>query len=318
MKKKNKANMLLGWNNSIVTNESKQQNDIYFVSTKDKQSPMPLDIQDRISVANTKQPSIEPVGQKTPTTFDEFTTTMGMDKNQIIKNVEQENKNKQLFDNPIFNQSEQKLTAPKDGKYNFNDLIEFEGIVKTLNNSPANVLQMDNLTNMKGIRNAITRYSEGKESQRDIEILDSIQRFMDNEGERFRTKVNEPNNNVDPRPIADNGRRIEMLQNLIQNTKDEKLKEHAKKLVKNNLEDLKAKESNSISNDMSYEEADKAGNIPFSNPIVGGASVGAASGTQTDFNQDGKVDEVDVMIGTLIGSIGIKKTMDIFPQYFKK
>lgn len=318
LEEKNKANMLLGWNNSIVTNESKQPNDIYFVSTKDKQSPMPLDIQDRISVANTKQPSIEPVGQKTPTTFDEFTTTMGMDKNQIIKNVEQENKNKQLFDNPIFNQSEQKLTAPKDGKYNFNDLIEFEGIVKTLNNSPANVLQMDNLTNMKGIRNAITRYSEGKESQRDIEILDSIQRFMDNEGERFRTKVNEPNNNVDPRPIADNGRRIEMLQNLIQNTKDEKLKEHAKKLVKNNLEDLKAKESNSISNDMSYEEADKAGNIPFSNPIVGGASVGAASGTQTDFNQDGKVDEVDVMIGTLIGSIGIKKTMDIFPQYFKK
>ena len=67
-----------------------------------------------------------------------------------------------------------------------------------------------------------------------------------------------------------------------------------------------------------FEQADKAGNIPFSNPVVGGASVGAASGTQTDFNQDGKVDEVDVMIGTLIGSIGIKKTMDLFPQYFKK
>lgn len=261
---KNKANMLLGWNNSIVTAESKQPNDIYFVSTKDKQSAMPLDIQDRISVANTKQPSIEPVQIK-PTTFDEFTTTMGIDKNEIINKVEQENKNKQLFDNPIFNQEDLKLIAPKDGKYNFNDLVEFEGIVKTLNNSPANVLQMDNLTNMKGIRNAITRYSEGKESQRDIEILDSIQRFMDNEGERFRTKVEDK-----------------------------------------------------TSFDKEFEEADKAGNIPFSNPIVGGASMGAASGTQTDFNQDGKVDEVDVMIGTLIGSIGIKKTMDLFPQYFKK
>jgi hypothetical protein len=124
---------------------------------------------------------------------------------------------------------------------------------------------MDKLTNIKGIRNAITRYSEGKQSDRDIEILDSIQRFMDNEGNRFRTKV------------------------------DDK-----------------------TSFDKQFEEADKAGAIPFSNPVVGGASVGAASGTQTDFNQDGKVDEVDVMIGTLIGTIGIKKTMDIFPQYFKK
>ena len=287
-----KANMLLPYYDNYATIPN---NSSINVMKDGEKNPVPLDIQDRISVVNTKQPSSKAIDLKA--------------ENAPVNNIE---------NNPIFNQEDLKLIAPKDGKYNFNDLVEFEGIVKTLNNSPADILQMDKLTNIKGIRNAITRYSEGKQSQRDIEILDSIQRFMDNEGERFRTKVNEPNNKVDPRPIADNGRRIEMLQNLIQNTKDEKLKEHAKKLVKNNLEDLKAKESNSISNDMSYEEADKAGNIPFSNPVVGGASVGAASGTQTDFNQDGKVDEVDVMIGTLIGSIGIKKTMDLFPQYFKK
>lgn len=255
LEEKNKANMLLEHKAIIPPVQIKEG----------AKEPLPLDVQDRISVTNTKQPSIEPVGQAKPTTLDEFTTKIGIDKNEIIKNIEQENKNKQLLDNPIFNQEDLKLAAPKDGKYNFNDLIEFEGIVKTLNNSPANVLQMDNLTNMKGIRNAITRYSEGKQSQRDIEILDSIKRFMDNEGDRFRTKVD-----------------------------------------------------NKTSFDKQFEEADKAGNIPFSNPVVGGASVGAASGTQTDFNQDGKVDEVDVMIGTLIGSIGIKKTMDLFPQYFKK
>lgn len=252
---KNKANMLLEHKAIIPPVQIKEG----------AKEPLPLDVQDRISVANTKQPSIESVGQVKPTSFDEFTSIMRMDKNEIIKKAEQENNTKQILKNPIFNQEDLKLTAPKDGKYNFNDLVEFEGIVKTLNNSPANVLQMDNLTNIKGIRNAITRYSEGKQSQRDIEILDSIQRFMDNEGDRFRTKVD-----------------------------------------------------NKTSFDKQFEEADKAGNIPFSNPVVGGASVGAASGTQTDFNQDGKVDEVDVVIGTLIGSIGIKKTMDLFPQYFKK
>ncbi len=228
--------------------------------------PLPLDIQDRISVANTKQPSIEPVGKTKPTTFDEFTSKMGIDKNEIIKKVEQENNTKQVLENPIFNQDNLKLTAPKDGKYNFDDLIEFEGLVKATGDNPADLLQMDKFTNMKGIRNALTRYSEGKPSVRDIEILDGIQRFMDNEGDNFRKKVNEKNPNFDKE----------------------------------------------------FEEADKAGNIPFSSPTVGGASVGAASGTQTDFNQDGKIDEVDVMIGTLIGTIGIKKTMDIFPQYFKK
>uniref|UniRef100_UPI00404834C9 hypothetical protein n=1 Tax=Aliarcobacter sp. TaxID=2321116 RepID=UPI00404834C9 len=264
LEEKNKANMLLEWNNPIITSEPTQSNDMFFVSTKDKQSPLPLDIQDRISIANTKLPSTKSVEVK-PTTFDEYTSTMGIDKDEIIRKVEQENNTKQIFDNPIFNQDDLKLTAPKDGRYNFDDLIEFEGIVKTLENSPADVLQMDKLTNMKGIRNAITRYSEGKPSARDIEILDAIQRFMDNEGDRFKTSVD-----------------------------------------------------NKTSFDKEFEEADKAGNIPFSNPVVGGASIGAASGTQTDFNQDGKVDEVDVMIGTLIGTIGIKKTMDIFPQYFKK
>ena len=361
LEERNKANMLLGWNNSIVTNESKQPNDIYFVSTKDKQSPMPLDIQDRISVANTKQPSIEPVGQKTqPTTFDEFTTTMGMDKNEIIKNVEQENKNKQLFDNPIFNQSEQKLTAPKDGKYNLNDLIEFEGVVKTLNNSPANVLQMDSLTNIKGIRNAITRYSEGNPSARDIEILDTIQKFMDNEGDRFRTKIEDKTSSINLKDtinkLQDNIKNKDLVTSptdnntkQIENKLDisntlvviDRLKKAGIKLKPFELEpgtallDIEKKygvslkgvneEARAIRNaeaniltDKQVEEADKAGNIPFSNPVVGGASMGAASGTQTDFNQDGKVDEVDVVIGTLIGSIGIKKTMDIFPQYFKK
>lgn len=229
--------------------------------------PLGLDIQDRISVKNTKQPSIEPAGQKTqPTTFDEFTSKTGIDKNEIIQKVEQENNTKQILENPIFNQEDLKLTAPKDGKYNFDNLIEFEGLVKATGNNPADLLQMDKFTNMKGIRNAITRYSEGKPTQRDIEILDGIQRFMNNEGEKFKTRVNDNTSNFDK----------------------------------------------------VFEEADKAGNIPFSNPVVGGASLGAASGTQTDFNQDGKVDEVDVMIGTLIGTIGIKKTMDIFPQYFKK
>ncbi len=229
--------------------------------------PLSLDIQDRISVKNTKQPSTQPIGQKEqPITFDEYTSKMGINKNEIIQKVEQENNTKQILENPIFNQEDLKLTAPKDGKYNFDNLIEFEGLVKATGNNPADLLQMDKFTNMKGIRNAITRYSEGKPSTRDIEILDSIQRFMDNEGEKFKTRVNDNTSNFD---------------------KD-------------------------------FEEADKAGNIPFSNPVVGGASVGATSGTQTDFNQDGKVDEVDVMIGTLIGTIGIKKTMDIFPQYFKK
>lgn len=229
--------------------------------------PLSLDIQDRISVKNTKQPSTQPIGQKEqPITFDEYTSKMGINKNEIIQKVEQENNTKQILENPIFNQEDLKLTAPKDGKYNFDNLIEFEGLVKATGNNPADLLQMDKFTNMKGIRNAITRYSEGKPSTRDIEILDSIQRFMDNEGEKFKTRVNDNTSNFD---------------------KD-------------------------------FEEADKAGNIPFSNPVVGGASIGAASGTQTDFNQDGKVDEVDVMIGTLIGTIGIKKTMDIFPQYFKK
>lgn len=228
--------------------------------------PLPLDIQDRISVANTKQPSIESVGKTKPTTFDNFTSTMGIDKNEIIKKVEQKNNTKQVLENPVFNQDNLKLTAPKDGKYNFDDLVEFEGIVKATGDNPADVLQMDKFTNMKGIRNALTRYSEGNPTARDIEILDSIQRFMDNEGDSFRKKINK------------------------------------------NTPDI----------DKEFEEADKVGNIPFSSPVVGGASIGAASGTQTDFNQDGKVDEVDVMIGTLIGTIGLKATMAKFPKYFKK
>ena len=255
LEERNKANMLLEHKAIIPPNQIKEG----------AKEPLSLDIQDRISVKNTKQPSINPVEVKT-TTFDEYTSKMGIDKNEIIQKVEQENNTKQILENPIFNQEDLKLTAPKDGKYNFDNLIEFEGLIKATGNNPADLLQMDKFTNMKGIRNAITRYSEGKPSTRDIEILDSIQRFMDNEGEKFKTRVNDNTSNFD---------------------KD-------------------------------FEEADKAGNIPFSNPVVGGASIGAASGTQTDFNQDGKVDEVDVMIGTLIGTIGIKKTMDIFPQYFKK
>ncbi|MDK2062792.1 hypothetical protein PT520_09710 [Aliarcobacter butzleri] len=256
LEEKTKANMLLEHKAIIPPVQIKEG----------AKEPLPLDIQDRISVANTKQPSIEPVGKTKPTTFDNFTSTMGIDKNEIIKKVEQENNTKQVLENPVFNQDNLKLTAPKDGKYNFDDLVEFEGIVKATGDNPADVLQMDKFTNMKGIRNALTRYSEGNPTARDIEILDSIQRFMDNEGDRFKTKVDDTNPNFDKE----------------------------------------------------FEEADKAGNIPFSSPTVGGASIGAASGTQTDFNQDGKVDEVDVMIGTLIGTIGIKKTMDIFPQHFKK
>lgn len=255
LEEKNKANMLLEHKAIIPPVQIKEG----------AKEPLPLDIQDRISIANTKQPSTNPVEVK-PTTFDEYTSTMGIDKNEIIQKIEQENNTKQLLENPIFNQEDLKLTAPKDGKYNFDNLIEFEGLVKVTGNNPADLLQMDKFTNIKGIRNAITRYSEGKPSSRDIEILDSIQKFMDNEGERFKTRLDSKNTNFDEE----------------------------------------------------FNKADKEGKIPFSNPVVGGASVGAASGTQTDFNQDGKVDEIDVMIGTLIGTIGIKQTMDIFPQYFKK
>lgn len=335
LEERNKANMLLEHKAIIPPVQIKEG----------AKEPLGLDIQDRISVANTKQPSTQPIGQKEqPITFDEYTSKMGIDKNEIIKKIEQENNTKQVLENPIFNQDDLKLTAPKDGKYNFDDLLEFEGLIKATGNNPADLLQMDKFTNIKGIRNAITRYSEGKPTQRDIEILDGIQRFMDNEGDNFRTKVQEvvskfkesleklnlnqedfknitPENinnfeKTETRPITDLGRRIEIQQKIIQNTQNEGMKNVAKKNVKRLLENMKNKEINN--SDISFEEADKAGNIPFSNPVVGGASIGAASGTQTDFNQDGKVDEVDVMIGTLIGTIGIKKTMDIFPQYFKK
>jgi hypothetical protein len=131
----------------------------------------------------------------------------------------------------------------------------------------------------------------------------------------------------DPRSPRDLGRRIENMMKLRSTTQDPKMKNYADQQIKELLNRLqsqdldKAKNFNqsdsNIKEDLDYMEADKNGSIPFSNPVAGGGAVGAASGTQTDYNQDGKVDEIDVAIGAAIGAIGIKATMKLFPTYFK-
>lgn len=231
--------------------------------------PLPLDVQDRISVTNTKQPSIEPVGQAKPTTLDEFTTKMGIDKNKIISDVETKKQFEELMKSPYFDEVvfNGQNTYAKDSKYAFSK----DGQDKYV---PENFAGQGNENGFNKINASYTP------------------------NDKFGTVFTKQDyNNLQKGNITE-----EIVNKLKLEIGD---REQA---------DLLAKEQ--FNKD--FEQADKAGNIPFSNPIVGGASVGAASGTQTDFNQDGKVDEVDVMIGTLIGSIGIKKTMDLFPQYFKK
>ena len=256
---KNKANMLLEHKAIIPPVQIKEG----------AKEPLPLDVQDRISVANTKQPSIEPVGKANPTTFDEFTTKMGIDKNKIISDVETKKQFEELMKSPYFDEVvfNGQNTYAKDSKYAFSK----DGQDKYV---PENFAGQGNENGYNKINASYTP------------------------NDKFGTVFTKQDyNNLQKGNITE-----EIVNKLKLEIGD---REQA---------DLLAKEQ--FNKD--FEQADKAGNIPFSNPVVGGASVGAASGTQTDFNQDGKVDEVDVMIGTLVGSIGIKKTMDLFPQYFKK
>lgn len=229
--------------------------------------PLGLDIQDRISVANTKRPSTNPV-KVNPTSFNEFTDKLGIDKNKIVSKVETEKQFEELkkspyFDEVVFNGQN---TYAKDSKYAYSK---------------------------DGEKRYIQADYAGQGNDNGYNKIDAAYTPNDKFGTVF-TKQDYNNlqkGNITPELV--NKIKIEIAE-----------KEQADILAKQDF-------------NKEFTLADEAGAIPFSHPVAGGGVAGAASGTEVDYNQDGKVDEVDIAIGAVIGSIGIKKAMNLFPNYFK-
>ena len=73
--------------------------------------------------------------------------------------------------------------------------------------------------------------------------------------------------------------------------------------------------------DMDFETADRAGIIPFANGndgIAGGAFGGLESEfSERDYNNDGKHDAMDNLLGAVVGAVGIKAARKLMPKYFK-
>ncbi|MCT7643873.1 hypothetical protein [Aliarcobacter butzleri] len=72
--------------------------------------------------------------------------------------------------------------------------------------------------------------------------------------------------------------------------------------------------------ELSFEEMDKQGLIPFANgEILGGAFFGGseAAFSERDYNNDGANDIEDIAIGAIGGAIGFKALSKMFPNWFK-
>lgn len=90
-------------------------------------------------------------------------------------------------------------------------------------------------------------------------------------------------------------------------------------LTKAQKEAKKLEEEHLVISDKDFIADDAAGKIPFSHPVVGGAAGGSGDAVvnERDYNNDGKVDEQDIALGAIIGAIGLKSAMKMFPQLFK-
>ncbi len=157
--------------------------------------------------------------------------------------------------------------------YNHNMLHEFEGVTKAIGQNTSDVLDGLN-TNTIGVRSAINRYIKGTATQKDYEVLDTIERYMTHEGKQAKEYINTPKNIDD-----------------------------------------------AVANNVDYETADKAGVIPFSNgsQTFGGGAVGGLESefNERDYNNDGKHDYKDNLVGALVGAIGINAARKLMPKVFK-
>lgn len=163
--------------------------------------------------------------------------------------------------------------------YDMESIGEFEGLTKANFNNTADVLQLEKPTSTTGIRNAMKRYEAGKASERDFEILDAVDSFMRNEGDRFRDRTTEfkykPNQTIDD-------------------------------AVENNVDFETANKMGLIP-------------FSNGSQTVGGGAVGGMESefNQRDYNNDGTHDYKDNLIGTLIGALGINAARKIMPKAFK-
>lgn len=230
-------------------------------------SPVDIEIQDRLNVANTKKPSSKKIETK-PTTFDEFTNKAGLDKDAIVSKVEldkqlEELKKSPYYDEVVFNG---KNTYAKDARY-------------------------------KNIKEGDVRYEKeelyGQGNENGYHKIDATYTPNEKHGALL---TKQDINNLEKGKISDD---------LIQKIKSE---------IEERTElDRIAKEQI----DADFKKADEAGNIPFSHPIAGSGAGGAALGSQTDLNNDGSIDEVDIAIGALAGVIGMSATLKMLPALSK-
>lgn len=254
-----KDNMLLEWNYKIPPQQIKDG----------AKSPLGLDIQDRINVANTKQPSTKTIENK-PTTFDEFTQKAGIDKKEIISKVELENKFNKIKQSPYYQEvlDNAEVTYAKD-------------------------------TQNKFTKDGETRFEKanyyGQGNENGYNKIDAT--YSNND--KFGTVLTKQDFNK-----IQSGKIDEELVSKLETEIIER--EQANILAKQEFE-------------KEFAQADKNGKIPFSHPIATGGAVGVGDTVvnQRDYNQDGKVDEMDIAIGALIGSIGLQATMKLVPHFFK-
>jgi len=254
-----KANMLIE-NNYIIPKAQIQEG---------AKSPLGLDIQDRVSQVNTKQPSTKTVETK-PTTFDEYIQKAGMDKQEVISKVELDNKFEELkkspyYDEVVFNAEN---TYAKDARN-------------------------------KTIKEGDVRYEKeefyGQGNENGYNKIDAS--YTPNE--KYGTVLTKSDfNKIQANKIDE-----ELVQKIEIEIAE---REHADMISQQEF-------------NKEFNEAEAAGKIPFSNPVVGGATVGTGDAivNQRDYNKDGKVDERDIAIGAIIGAIGLKAAMKQFPDLFK-
>jgi len=232
-------------------------------------SPLGLDIQDRVSQVNTKQPSTKSVETK-PTTFDEYTTKAGIDKQEVISKVELDNKFEALKKSPYY----------EEVVFNAENTLAKDARNKTIKEGDVRYEQEE-------------FYGQGNENGY-IKIDASY-----TPNDKYGTILTKSDfNKIQANKIDE-----ELVQKIESEIAE---REHADMLAQQQF-------------NKEFEEAEVKGQIPFSNPVVGGATVGSGDAlvNQRDYNEDGKVDERDIAIGAIIGAIGLKAAMKQFPDLFK-
>ncbi len=75
-----------------------------------------------------------------------------------------------------------------------NNIDEFEGITKAVGQNTSDVLELNKGTTTEGVRNAIGRFKNNTATKRDLEIIDAIKRYMNNEGNKAKEYINTPKN----------------------------------------------------------------------------------------------------------------------------